>query len=185
MSNSIRAGVLIGMGGVAYVTEGGIAGAFLFSVGLMAVLILKADLYTGKVCFRNNYNSKLMVIFAGNLIGAIIMGFITSGFVDTYTICQNKLSEPFLWLPRSILCGMFIAVAVRSWERIRSEIIVILSVMGFILTGSEHVVANIYYLAADRSFSLKAVLFIIVCLIGNTIGGYIMAFIIEKNLKKE
>jgi formate/nitrite transporter FocA (FNT family) len=45
---SILAGMLIAMSGIAYLTVGGPIGASLFSLGLLAILHFKLELFTGK-----------------------------------------------------------------------------------------------------------------------------------------
>ena len=46
----IYAGILIGIGGTAYLAiENKIAGAFIFSLGLLTICIYSFNLYTGKI----------------------------------------------------------------------------------------------------------------------------------------
>lgn len=83
MYSSILAGILIAMGCIAYLTVGGILGAFMFSFGLLVILRLRLDLYTGKVGLLviNEINlRKLASIYAGNLLGT---GFIACLFAIT------------------------------------------------------------------------------------------------------
>lgn len=49
---SIAAGVCIGIGCIAYLSvDNRYVGAFLFSIGLMAVCVFRLNLFTGKVCY--------------------------------------------------------------------------------------------------------------------------------------
>lgn len=48
-SNSIYAGMLIGLGAVANLAVGGLAGAILFSFALLMICALQYELFTGKV----------------------------------------------------------------------------------------------------------------------------------------
>ena len=184
--NSLLAGVLIGLGGFAFISVGGgIQGALLFSLGLLSVLILKADLYTGWVCRPERYNIKMPLVLIGNALGAIMLGIISSGIIDpefVSTVCANKLSHSVAhWFIASVFCGIFIGVAVRSWDKKQSELLTIFCVMGFILTGSEHVVADIYYFSAALMFNFDVLLKICVAALGNMTGGYLVLSLIDSN----
>lgn len=53
ITNGIYAGMVIGLGGYIYLLSSDkIIGSFLFSLGLLSVLMFDLDLYTGKVCYR-------------------------------------------------------------------------------------------------------------------------------------
>ena len=45
---SILAGMMIGLGAIVYLSVGEIAGAFMFSLGLLTILHYKFALFTGK-----------------------------------------------------------------------------------------------------------------------------------------
>lgn len=45
---SILAGMMIAIGGIINLSIGGIAGALLFSMGLLTILTLRFELFTGK-----------------------------------------------------------------------------------------------------------------------------------------
>ena len=50
------AGLLISLGAMAYLSVGGLGGAFLFAIGLIGVIICESYLFTGKmVLLYNNY----------------------------------------------------------------------------------------------------------------------------------
>lgn len=60
---SIYAGIMIGLGGIAYLAvQGGLLGAFLFSIGLISVIEFDLNLYTGKVADFENYKLNLFLI---------------------------------------------------------------------------------------------------------------------------
>lgn len=56
LSNSILGGVMIAIASYIYLQIGGIAGAFLFSIGLLSILNMDFKLYTGAIGF---YHSSL------------------------------------------------------------------------------------------------------------------------------
>ena len=93
ISKSILAGLLISLGAVAFLTaDNKIIGALLFSIGLTAVILLEANLYTGKIGYVNN-KTKLfdaVSILILNLLAASICGLIF--YCAKNNICEN------LWL---------------------------------------------------------------------------------------
>ena len=56
-------------------------------------------------------------------------------------------------------------------------IAVFVPVMVFILSGFEHVVANMYYFAIARIWSVNTIISLIVMTTGNSIGGFTYSFI--------
>lgn len=186
MRKSILAGILIGLGGFAFLSvDNKYLGSFLFSVGLLGVLLLEANLYTGWVCKKESYYTTMLpVVFIFNVIGAQIVGILSSETVRSaaLVVCNNKMDNSLLhWFIASIFCGIFIGIAVRSWGKIHSELIVVLCVMGFILTGSEHVIADVYYFEAAQLFSMDIVIRIIITAIGNTLGGASMIWMLKED----
>lgn len=93
ISKSTLAGLLISLGATAFLTaDNKIVGALLFSIGLTAVILLEANLYTGKIGYVNN-KMKLVdaaVILILNLLAASICGLIF--YSAKNNICEN------LWL---------------------------------------------------------------------------------------
>ena len=93
VSKSTLAGLLISLGATAFLTvDNKIVGALLFSIGLTAVILLEANLYTGKIGYVNS-KAKLIsaaLILIQNLLVALVCGLI---FYSTKNnICEN------LWL---------------------------------------------------------------------------------------
>lgn len=90
ISKSILAGLLISLGATAFLTANNkIVGALLFSIGLTAVILLEANLYTGKIGYVNN-KVKLfdaVIILFINLLVASICGLIFYGAKNN--ICEN------------------------------------------------------------------------------------------------
>lgn len=186
---SICAGVLIGLAGYVYLRcDNSFLGAFLFSVGLLSILIFKCHLLTGKLCYMDNYTKpvSLIMCFIGNLIGAACISFITfytsNAHEKAVMLMTSKFAktEPSLILDGAI-CGIFIAVAVigyKTAEGFGKQLIVVLGVMGFILCGSEHVVADCYYAVSAHAGSLtENIRVICLVLLGNTLGGCLSSFI--------
>ena len=77
---SILSGIFISIGGWAYLAIGGIVGMIFFTFGLLAVVHFGTTLYTGTAGFDFTEGGKwwkLPLILLFNVIGCIIMGFIT------------------------------------------------------------------------------------------------------------
>ena len=80
-------------------------------------------------------------------------------------------------------------VAVEGHKTAESDavkgIIVLFSVAVFILSGFEHSIADMFYVAAAGAFNVKAAIFILIVILGNAVGGMgfsILTRYINKNL---
>lgn len=181
--NSIYAGGCIALGGIAYLScENKIVGAFLFSIGLLAVLIFGFDLFTGKVCYIDSYKKplNLLTVFIGNYIGAGGVGLImaTHGTLaqKVADICIAKADKtPLTLLIDAFICGICIAIAVKGYRKAEGfgkYIAVVLGVMCFILVGSEHIVANMFYFTLGHNIEFgRIIMFFLINAVGNMIGG--------------
>lgn len=194
LSYSILAGSMIGLAGVVNLSvDNKFLGAFLFSFGLITILAQGLYLYTGKIGTINLSCewALLPVIILGNFIGTNIIawGVRLTRFGEILNqnaqiIAQNKLADSwFSILLLSIGCGIMMYLAVKGWlENSDSWLIVILPVMIFILSGFEHSIANMFYFAMAGEYSLKALGYIFIMLIGNAIGS--LAFKQLKSVNK-
>ena len=183
VSKSTLAGLLISLGATAFLTvDNKIVGALLFSIGLTAVILLEANLYTGKIGYVNS-KAKLIsaaLILIQNLLVALVCGLI---FYSTKNnICENlwlnKLTKSWYeFLFDSISCGICIYLSVELYKKTGSIFVIVLGVLVFILSGFEHCIADIFYLSASMSFDLKSILYILIAIIGNSIGSLLIRFL--------
>lgn len=183
VSKSTLAGLLISLGATAFLTvDNEIVGALLFSIGLTAVILLEANLYTGKIGYVNS-KAKLIsaaLILIQNLLVALVCGLI---FYSTKNnICENlwlnKLTKSWYeFLFDSIGCGICIYLSVELYKKTGSIFVIVLGVLVFILSGFEHCIADIFYLSASMSFDLKSILYILIAIIGNSIGSLLIRFL--------
>ena len=183
VSKSTLAGLLISLGATAFLTvDNKIVGALLFSIGLTAVILLEANLYTGKIGYVNS-KAKLIsaaLILIQNLLVALVCGLI---FYSTKNnICSNpwlnKLTKSWYeFLFDSIGCGICIYLSVELYKKTGSIFVIVLGVLVFILSGFEHCIADIFYLSASMSFDLKSILYILIAIIGNSIGSLLIRFL--------
>ena len=183
VSKSTLAGLLISLGATAFLTaDNKIVGALLFSIGLTAVILLEANLYTGKIGYVNS-KAKLIsaaLILIQNLLVALVCGLI---FYSTKNnICENlwlnKLTKSWYeFLFDSIGCGICIYLSVELYKKTNSIFVIVLGVLVFILSGFEHCIADLFYLNAAMSFDLKSILYILIAIIGNSIGSLLIRFL--------
>ena len=183
VSKSTLAGLLISLGATAFLTvDNKTVGALLFSIGLTAVILLEANLYTGKIGYVNS-KAKLIsaaLILIQNLLVALVCGLI---FYSTKNnICENlwlnKLTKSWHeFLFDSIGCGICIYLSVELYKKTGSIFVIVLGVLVFILSGFEHCIADIFYLSASMSFDLKSILYILIAIIGNSMGSLLIRFL--------
>ena len=184
ITKSILAGLLISLAGIVYLNcSDKIVGSLLFSLGLISVILLEANLFTGKIGYVNSKRSILdsLLILVFNLVAATIVGLIYRCSSDVAVpIAESKLSifSEAWWLTglKSIGCGAAIYLAVEGYKKSKSLIPVILGVMTFILAGWNHCIADCFYMAAGSSSAL-AIPYLLVVIVGNSIGSLLIRFL--------
>lgn len=201
---SILAGVLIGIGAFANVaciaknaTIGPFIGALLFSIGLISVFVLEANLYTGKIgsiemkkdCI---FNLLIMLIF--NFIGIAIVAAISIASNTITATCASIVSAKlakswYLALLDAVMCGVLIELAVLLWKKGKNHLTTVFAIMCFILAGFEHCVANVFYLISGYSaLTWMALLYLFIYIVGNSIGSILLHLLvtgIEKSKEKK
>lgn len=154
---SLLAGVLIGLGDIVYVAcENRIAGSFLFSLGLISILIKGYPLYTGRIGYVECCRDLWMPV--GGMLPTIVMNFAGIAAVCSL-ISLSRLDLSAVggivaaktgqtWYSALILswgCGVMMYLAVNGWKKTGNPVLVILPIMFFILCGFEHCIANYGY----------------------------------------
>lgn len=180
---AILAGVMIGLSGLAYLSvENKILGSFLFSFGLITILLQDWSLYTGKIGYITKCTAKYIPVWLfGNYIGTFFMAVasrpISSVYQTALTLCQDKLSQPWpMALTLSIACGIMMTLAVDGYRHTLGShfILVVTPIMIFILCGFEHSIANMFYYNLASVWSWKALGYIFINIVGNAIGALII-----------
>lgn len=201
---SILAGLMIAIGAMTYLYITSfdsssiwlkLAGAFVFTIGLIFVVLLDLKLFTGLNCdlIYTNYKDlyRLIVSFLGNCVGSwfgalLIFKTPIGGAIMTRAIelSQGKLAmEWWVVLLSSILCGIFITMAVlgnRSCKGNKTAgiIAIFFPIFIFVILGVEHSVANQTYFAlmvlGGKPFTGQIVLNTFIVMIGNIIGGVLI-----------
>lgn len=178
---AIAAGVFIGMGCIAYLgSENKVIGAFLFSIGLCTVCIFESKLLTGALCTSDDWK-ELTVINLGNCTGIFVMALLAraSGIIGEIDM-SARVGRPFYEnILRGIICEICIYIAVMGYKRCRSLLIIVLGVMAFILCGSEHCIADFFYILMSSSGGVwyKEILFVLLVTIGNITGAAFMRWL--------
>ena len=158
-----------------------VVGSFLFSIGLIGVLVLKADLFTGKIGYVDTWSklglASIALVF--NLIIAFLIGLLYKGInfssmpVNSSFPFDSRLAkEWYQLLFDGFICGILIYLAVELYKKTKSFIPVIMCVMAFILSGAEHSIADAFYLGASK-LSLAAFGKLGLIIIGNAAGSLI------------
>ena len=182
MSISIGACVLLGV--VTATPEYKWVGAILFSIGLFSVFTFGFDLYTGKVGYlvdnKPSYLLDLVVIILGNFVGCLFMSFVMPescfGEAAVYGVADAKLVDPdwFRIFCKGIFCGILMFIAADVYKTQKSYLGAFICVPVFILAGSEHSIADMFYFCCAGVFTLDALIFIIIVILGNAVGGIII-----------
>lgn len=165
-----------------------------FSLGLILVVIAGADLFTGDTLMIISYLSKKItlikmlkswfVVFIGNLIGALSIVLLVkqSGILESnilshaIALSNNKISMTFNECFFSgILCNILVCLSIWLCYSARSVsdkiLAIIFPISGFVTIGSQHSIANMYFLSFGlHSFEEYSANLLAVTL-GNIIGG--------------
>jgi len=181
---AMMAGAFIGLGAVffTYVIHDStlsvgltkLIGGFVFSLGLILVIITGAELFTGNnlivmafVSHKITFGQLLRnwgIVFVANLVGSLIIVFLvslsgqwTAGGaavgVKALLIANGKVNLTF-WqaLSRGILCNILVCLAVYlcfSGRSVTDKILAILfPITAFVALGFEHSIANMYFIPA-------------------------------------
>ena len=176
---SILAGMAIALGCWMYMAAPNpIVGAFLFSCGLLSVRIYKLNLFTGKIQFMVTKQYPwyfYLIVFLGNIMGVSLMALLAHNNASV-AIATAKVAQP-IWeaMCKGIGCGMLMSLA--TYEK--SPLwMCILCVMGFILGGFNHCIADAYYMIAAGTIGIS----LIGTIIGNLFGGIIFSNLMETNI---
>ena len=180
--SGIMAGLLISIGGAVFLScADKTVGAVGFTIGLLGVCFYGANLYTGRIGYLFDKHDKdgitdLVFGLLGNLIGTTLCGLLLHGMKGeaAVTLCEAKLAQNAAeTVIRSAFCGMLVYIAVNLFRDKKTPLGILIGIPVFILSGFEHSIADAFYFAAAGIYSGKAVLFILLVILGNSIGALI------------
>ena len=185
------AGITIGIGGAVYLTlENRVIGAVLFGVGLYTIVLNGLFLYTGKVGYlisakdKKAYILQLIFTWLGNFAGtALAASAISSTRIRNLrrtaeVISKTKLADtPHSILILAVFCGILMYVAVDGFREKGNPLILFFCVTVFILCGFEHCIANMFYFSLAGAWSLRAVIYLLLMTLGNSVGGILLPLV--------
>ncbi|MBQ4561260.1 MAG: formate/nitrite transporter family protein [Clostridia bacterium] len=194
---SLAAGVMLTIGaGVFLSCDNKVVGAVAFSVALMVICMLGMYLYTGKIgMLAEDYSPVnlgcVTVGLIGNYItatlGGLVLGLVKPALYEkAVTMCEAKLEQKwYIAIILGIFCGILMYTAVKGYANTKQPIILVFCVAVFILSGYEHSIADMAYFGVARMFGLKTVCFILLVVLGNTIGGMLIPLLMKGAKKNE
>ena len=204
--SSILAGISIGLGGTIFLSiDDKIIGSLLFSIGLFVVCTFNLDLFTGKICFCIDRNNKYtpvnyILIWLGNILGTkilselLLIARISDNLIEKSTGLYNiKINDSYISLFfLGVLCNIFIFIAVYGYKnnnhQLGKYLSIIFGVMGFILCGSEHCIADAFYIFMSNQNFIDILPRLVIISVGNMVGGiasnYVLS-IIQNNKRGE
>ena len=196
---SFCSGIMIGVGGTAFLLAlnlfgewGKLIGSVLFSLGILAIVMFDMKLFTGLISDIPEMGAKnwwrLPVCFVGNMLGVIFTAVLVyySSLADMVVPqAQSMMSvklDAGLWglkaLCSSILCGFLITLSIGAVnyaprKKLSTTVGVMFPIIVFAFCGFDHSVANTLYIYF-LGFSGKAILYLLICVAGNILGGVIL-----------
>lgn len=183
LAKSFFAGMMIGLGAAGSsvaahnITNVGVArltAAVVFPVGLMMVILMGSELFTGDCLLAIGLPEKdisigefvrtLTLVYLGNMLGGVILSLLvvmsgqlnySGGILGAYTIkvALGKVTISSLQaISSGILCNILVCAAVimaACAKDVTGKLLVsFFVIMLFVTSGYEHCVANMYYITA-------------------------------------
>ena len=183
LSSGFFAGLMITIGCTVYLSmQPNWMGAVIFCVALLSICYLGLSLYTGKIGFIFDNANKdgvcdLLLGLLGNVAATLFFGWLVSVALPNLSnvavaICKAKASQTFAQtLIRAFFCGVLMYVAVAIFKQKNSPIGILFCIPAFILSGFEHSIADVAYLAISNAYSWHMVGFLATVLLGNSVGA--------------
>ncbi len=208
---AICSGVVIGIGGFAFLTcnamlgeWGRLIGGLLFSLGIFVIVTFEMRLFTGMVADIPKMKAKelwkLAVCFIGNALGVALSACIAyctplgniacaqgAAVIATKLQAENWALSA---LCSSILCGVLITLSVKSakvapQKGLSATVGVIFPIVVFAFCGFDHSVANMLYFYYLGDFSLQIVAYVLLTVVGNILGGVALPLVLKYKNKAE
>lgn len=93
-------------------------------------------------------------------------------------LCKTKLADtPHSILILAVFCGILMYVAVDGFREKGNPLILFFCVTVFILCGFEHCIANMFYFSLAGAWSLRAVIYLLLMTLGNSVGGILLPLV--------
>ena len=184
--DSILAGVCISLGGMVFLKVGGVAGAALFSFGLITVICYKLKLYTGVSGFVRSKQdfAELPLVIVGNIVGCFgVACCAREAAPDVIPTAQSFLEAR---LDKSLLqvgllamgCG-FVMTTVVTFARKGQWLPLLFGIPLFILCGFYHSIADAFYITTAcgvSDYTWPVASLYVMELLGNFVGCNLYRF---------
>ena len=195
--DSIYAGMCIALGGFASVGLAKPFNGIIFSAGLVMIIFLGLQLFTGNILrAKEGFSWEMLwkfwgLVYLGNFVGCFLSAWIVilSGFPleATAAIANAKAGLPFMeafW--RGIFCNVLVCIAAYLGKSIKAPtagkiLIIMLPVTLFVISGYEHSVADMFYFSAGKTSLFN----LIPVTLGNIIGGLLVVLCIKNKKQTE
>ena len=172
---SLFSGILIGLGASGFLALGGLAGAVLFSFGLVCVVLSGTPLYTGRAGVTTDIPELVRVWFF-NILGCVLLGLLVASLggeaAGRAADCvAARLSQgPWRAFLRAVGCGVIIDIAVWLYRGTKSVLPILFGVPLFIVCGFYHSIADVVYLVAALRWDPAILWFYPLVVLGNYVG---------------
>ena len=177
--SAMLAGLCISVGCIVNLqVGGGVAGAVLFTFGLITVVHYKYALFTGTAGFVASWKDVVelfVTILVGNIAGCLITAIVADTAIaglqeKALAIAQMRESVP--WYSaffRAVFCGFLMTTAVK-FARENRWLPLVFAVPVFILAGFFHSIADAFYLSAAGHASWQLAFNYLLIVLGNFVG---------------
>ena len=180
LSDGILSGIFLCVGCcVSMSVESKPLGAFLFSLGLCAIIVFKFGLFTGKAGYMAvkplSYVPEVVLTFIGNATGAAIGGFLlnltrfgTTLSEKAAAITATKFADsPLSIFVLAVFCGILMFTAVDGNKRAAEKGDFVM----FILCGFNHCIADTcYFFISKCANASQAAVYFLCAVLGNAAG---------------
>ncbi len=183
---AVAAGIFIGVGGSVLLScDNRYLGAVFFAIALLAICTLGLYLFTGKIGYIWNSHTAVDVCciiagllgnMAGTWLSATALRFCRAPLIDVVRpMVDAKLAQaPLQSVLTGIFCGLLMYTAVAIYKEKGTHLGILFCVPVFILAGFEHSIADMFYFFLAGEYSLRGVGFILLVILGNTVGGMLL-----------
>ena len=190
---------------VAYTEDPGVGkflGALIFPTGIIAILLLGSELFTSdcmailsvykKSVKMGKFMKMLTTVLAANLVGAVIIALLSTGagifsehmieVISNSAVAKTTMPVGQMFIS-AVLCNIIVCSGVMmaySAKTVAGKILAVWFPFAvFVLSGTEHIVANMFYLVmafvngANITVAGILISFMVVA-IGNFVGGAVI-----------
>lgn len=183
---AVAAGIFIGIGGAVLLSlENRTVGSVLFSVALLSICMLGLYLFTGKVGYLVNSHKAVDILSViaglfGNAVGCWLAAagvrICRPSVIDAaQALVAPKLEKDAAYaIIAGIFCGILMYTAVQIFRAKNSTAGIFFCVPVFILAGFEHSIADMFYFFCAGEYSGKMIVFLLLVVLGNSVGGWLM-----------